>query len=307
MGGAAQKGEAGRLPHVRRLYAAPTIDRTHRRQAASRHPPGFLVRCGSSSRRRHDAPDPQPHRRFVACSISARASANARSGRSPSRCSTGWTSTRRRSIASIRRGRRNTAMPMPESIGCFALRRSGGFVVALRDGFWLARADGKLERKVGDAPYDPAHHRFNDGRCDRAGAFFRRLHERSARCGHGGARAPRSRFAQHERALRDDDQQRPRVEPRRPHDVSRRYADAGRSARSTTTRDRNAEESARVRAASPAKASVPTAAPSTAKAATGPRSIAAARSCGSRPTAACSPSSRCRRCARRCARSAAAI
>jgi sugar lactone lactonase YvrE len=67
---------------------------------------------------------------------------------------------------------RNTAMPMPASIGCFALRRAGGFIVALRDGVWLARADGSLERKVADAPYDPAHHRFNDGRCDRQGRFF---------------------------------------------------------------------------------------------------------------------------------------
>jgi sugar lactone lactonase YvrE len=67
---------------------------------------------------------------------------------------------------------RNTAMPMPESIGCVALRRSGGFVVALRGGFWLAAADGTLVRKVGDAPYDPAHHRFNDGRCDPQGRFL---------------------------------------------------------------------------------------------------------------------------------------
>ncbi len=67
---------------------------------------------------------------------------------------------------------RNTVMPMPASIGCFALRRSGGFVVALRDGFWLADAAGKLVRKVSDAPYDPAHHRFNDGRCDPQGRFL---------------------------------------------------------------------------------------------------------------------------------------
>jgi sugar lactone lactonase YvrE len=67
---------------------------------------------------------------------------------------------------------RNTAMPMPESIGCFALRRSGGFVVALRGGVWLARADGTLDRKVADAPYDPAHQRFNDGRCDSRGRLF---------------------------------------------------------------------------------------------------------------------------------------
>jgi sugar lactone lactonase YvrE len=67
---------------------------------------------------------------------------------------------------------RNHAMPMPEAIGCFAMRKAGGFVVALRSGLWLARGDGTLERKVADAPYDPDHHRFNDGRCDPAGRFL---------------------------------------------------------------------------------------------------------------------------------------
>jgi sugar lactone lactonase YvrE len=67
---------------------------------------------------------------------------------------------------------RNDAMPMPESIGSFALRAAGGFIVALRGGVWLARADGTLDRKIADAPYAPAHHRFNDGRCDPQGRFF---------------------------------------------------------------------------------------------------------------------------------------
>jgi sugar lactone lactonase YvrE len=66
----------------------------------------------------------------------------------------------------------NTVMPMPESIGCFALRRTGGFVVALRGGFWLAHKDGTLMRKVAAAPYDPSHHRFNDGRCDPQGRLL---------------------------------------------------------------------------------------------------------------------------------------
>ena len=48
------------------------------------------------------------HRRFAACSTSRRASANARSGRPPSRCCTGSTSTRRRSTASIPATGRNT-------------------------------------------------------------------------------------------------------------------------------------------------------------------------------------------------------
>jgi len=67
---------------------------------------------------------------------------------------------------------RNVALPMPASIGCYAFRARGGFVVALRDGIWFADATGRLGRKVADAPYDPAHHRFNDGRCDRQGRFF---------------------------------------------------------------------------------------------------------------------------------------
>jgi sugar lactone lactonase YvrE len=66
----------------------------------------------------------------------------------------------------------NVAMPMPDSIGCYALRRSGGFVVALRTGVWFARGDGSLERRVAAAPYDAATHRFNDGRCDPTGRFF---------------------------------------------------------------------------------------------------------------------------------------
>jgi sugar lactone lactonase YvrE len=67
---------------------------------------------------------------------------------------------------------RNTAWPMPCSIGCVGLRRGGGCIVALRDGFWLVDRGGKLERKVAAAPYDPDHHRFNDGRVDPRGRFW---------------------------------------------------------------------------------------------------------------------------------------
>ena len=156
-----------------------------------------------------------------------RASASARSGRRASRRCTGSTSTRRRSIASIPRPASNTAMPMPESIGCFALREPAASSSRCASGIWLARADGTLERKVADAPYDPAHHRFNDGRCDRQGRFFAgSMNEKRD--------APSRRAGARRRAIgtltpilsRHHDQQRPRVEPRRPHDVPRRHADA---------------------------------------------------------------------------------
>jgi len=65
----------------------------------------------------------------------------------------------------------NVAMPMPESIGSYALREGGGFVVALRSGLWLCDARGTLERKVVPAPYDSTRYRFNDGRCDPQGRF----------------------------------------------------------------------------------------------------------------------------------------
>jgi sugar lactone lactonase YvrE len=48
----------------------------------------------------------------------------------------------------------HAVMPMPSSVGCMGLRAQGGFVVALRDGLWLADAHGRLERKVAQAPYD---------------------------------------------------------------------------------------------------------------------------------------------------------
>lgn len=67
---------------------------------------------------------------------------------------------------------KNVAFPMPSAIGCFGFRAKGGFVVALRDGIWLADAQARLERKLVDAPYDPSHHRFNDGRVDRDGRFW---------------------------------------------------------------------------------------------------------------------------------------
>jgi len=68
---------------------------------------------------------------------------------------------------------RDEAFPMPSSIGCYGLRDGGGFIVALRDGVWLANARGVLVEKVAEAPFDdPSFHRFNDGRVDRDGRFW---------------------------------------------------------------------------------------------------------------------------------------
>src|SRR6266704_3035401 len=46
----------------------------------------------------------------------------------------------------------NSAWPMPQAIGCFALRVRGGFVAALRDGIWFVDRQGGLEHKIAAAP-----------------------------------------------------------------------------------------------------------------------------------------------------------
>jgi sugar lactone lactonase YvrE len=66
----------------------------------------------------------------------------------------------------------NRSIALPASVGSFAIRERGGFVLALRDGVWFADAQGRLERRIAEAPFAGATHRFNDGRCDRQGRFL---------------------------------------------------------------------------------------------------------------------------------------
>lgn len=59
-----------------------------------------------------------------------------------------------------------------EVTGSFALKRSGGFIMAVRDGFAIMDAGGK---KTEQLPAVEAHlpdNRFNDGKCDPAGRFL---------------------------------------------------------------------------------------------------------------------------------------
>ncbi len=62
--------------------------------------------------------------------------------------------------------------PMPSEPGCIAPLPGGGLLVALREG--LAHFDtttGAL-KPLAQAPYDPQHERFNDGKCDAAGRLW---------------------------------------------------------------------------------------------------------------------------------------
>jgi len=65
-----------------------------------------------------------------------------------------------------------TSIPVPEQIGCIALREGGGLVAASRSGFAFLDPDtGSLEIVVSPEG-DRLGNRFNDGKCDRRGRFW---------------------------------------------------------------------------------------------------------------------------------------
>ncbi|MDO9345474.1 MAG: SMP-30/gluconolactonase/LRE family protein [Pseudomonas sp.] len=65
-----------------------------------------------------------------------------------------------------------SSLTLTEELGCFGLRRQGGFIVALRTGIFLLGEDGVLGRKLADNPCGAADSRFNDGRVDPWGRFW---------------------------------------------------------------------------------------------------------------------------------------
>ncbi|WP_240494306.1 SMP-30/gluconolactonase/LRE family protein [Pantoea sp. 1.19] len=69
-------------------------------------------------------------------------------------------------------GQQHRIITFTEEPGCFALRREGGLIVALRSGIWLCDAQGQLSEKVCDNPSNPALCRFNDGGVDSQGRFY---------------------------------------------------------------------------------------------------------------------------------------
>jgi sugar lactone lactonase YvrE len=62
--------------------------------------------------------------------------------------------------------------PLTQEPGCIAPVQGGGFVVALRDGIYLASEWGGAMQLLAAAPYDTSKQRFNDGKCDAQGRFW---------------------------------------------------------------------------------------------------------------------------------------
>jgi sugar lactone lactonase YvrE len=55
---------------------------------------------------------------------------------------------------------------------CCAPALAGGLVLGMRDGLWHFDPASGTRRRLAEPPYDPAHERFNDGKCDPQGRFW---------------------------------------------------------------------------------------------------------------------------------------
>lgn len=67
---------------------------------------------------------------------------------------------------------RHTTIGLSEEIGCFAIRKDGGFVAGLRSGVWHLSPAGERIAMLAENPEPAATNRFNDGRTDPRGRFF---------------------------------------------------------------------------------------------------------------------------------------
>ncbi|MBX3621539.1 MAG: SMP-30/gluconolactonase/LRE family protein [Rhizobacter sp.] len=57
-------------------------------------------------------------------------------------------------------------------VGSLAPMRDGGLLLARRDGLWRFDPHTGRSQVLANAPYDTAHERFNDGKCDPQGRFW---------------------------------------------------------------------------------------------------------------------------------------
>lgn len=77
---------------------------------------------------------------------------------------------------------------LPEEPGCMAPARTGGaasgWVLALRGGVYRARTWGGALERIARLPYDPAHERANDGKCDPLGRLWVGTRDERAGGGH---------------------------------------------------------------------------------------------------------------------------
>jgi sugar lactone lactonase YvrE len=67
---------------------------------------------------------------------------------------------------------RARALPTPLDVGAVAVRRGGGLLAALADGFWVTEPDSEIWTRFAAVEADRPDLRFNDGKCDPSGRFL---------------------------------------------------------------------------------------------------------------------------------------
>lgn len=68
--------------------------------------------------------------------------------------------------------RQDEFLTFDEEIGCFSIREKGGFILAMRSGYYLMDAWSTDLSFISDPESDLDKTRFNDGRCDAKGRLF---------------------------------------------------------------------------------------------------------------------------------------
>ena len=81
---------------------------------------------------------------------------------------------------------RVTSVATPSDIGCVAIRRGGGMVAALEDGFWVTDPGSDAWRLLAPVEADLPDRRFNDGKCDPVGRLLAGSMAYDKRKGAGG-------------------------------------------------------------------------------------------------------------------------
>jgi sugar lactone lactonase YvrE len=66
----------------------------------------------------------------------------------------------------------DTVLDMGQPVGAAAVRRDGGLVLALRDGFAVVDSGSTVVRIVTDTEQGVSRNRMNDGKCDAMGRFW---------------------------------------------------------------------------------------------------------------------------------------
>ena len=78
------------------------------------------------------------------------------------------------------------SLPTPSDVGSVAVRRGGGLVAALADGFWTTEPGGSDWTRLAPVEADLPDRRFNDGKCDPVGRFLAGSMAYDKRRGGGG-------------------------------------------------------------------------------------------------------------------------